>query len=184
MWDAFSSASLIGAEAKGFMGAEQGTFFTIEGVSAPMVNFVSWFPGQAEALYRRGTNFVVRSRVSNTLLSMLESNAELIKMSEVSPSSSSSSSNREEEGSFFTVRKLSDDEKIHALLTHAKDTQFLYKGFIANYVDGVLNSVPNSRTGSFSVSSFIGRLLSVGANEKIRAVLVANGGAGKSSSRF
>eukprot|EP01063_Lacrimia_lanifica_P002035 TRINITY_DN11057_c0_g5_i1.p1 TRINITY_DN11057_c0_g5~~TRINITY_DN11057_c0_g5_i1.p1 ORF type:complete len:2048 (+),score=437.66 TRINITY_DN11057_c0_g5_i1:123-6266(+) len=166
-WAAFSSTSSDGEVARMFMGKNQGTFFIINTHSAASIEFASWYPTQAELLVTCDMEFEVQRRFSNTLLTMLHSNAEIIVM-------------EERNGPPHSAKRAAD-----LAVEAARRTQFLYSGFLKTYVEARLHDQRTAASVSAGtpINTVCKSLLQgAEAGKPSKLVIIGPGGTGKTTS--
>ena len=164
-WPSFSSTSVVAEVAQTFM-KNEGTFFIINTRTASMINWYTWFSVEEEALLKMNSIFEVQGRMSNTLLSMLGSNSEIIFMREL--------------GGEDPTPSMEADIALKGLVK----SRFIYTSFLETYVMGFLSPSPNARVGGLPLDEAL-----LAFSEKVRCgetcanlVVMGMGGAGKTSS--
>eukprot|EP01063_Lacrimia_lanifica_P030542 TRINITY_DN4872_c0_g1_i1.p1 TRINITY_DN4872_c0_g1~~TRINITY_DN4872_c0_g1_i1.p1 ORF type:complete len:1694 (+),score=451.34 TRINITY_DN4872_c0_g1_i1:47-5128(+) len=158
-WDAFSSTAVDRSVAQAFSGG--GTLFVIHIFTAGSVDFVSRFPGEAEALLSCNTAFVVRHKLSRTVLNMLRAKADIV-----------------------TMQQLGDDptpaEQVAAFAASQEDLRPMYAPFLEEYVEGRVAPLPPPCADDASTPIFT-FLSSWCAGPPDPALLLGVGGTGKTS---
>eukprot|EP00760_Papus_ankaliazontas_P015872 PhM_4_TR16740/c0_g1_i1/m.79251 len=128
VFPAFTSTSLVGKEAQNFMNKNgSGTFFIIHVHTASMVQAMSWFPEEAEALLTTFCTFRVKVKMSRTVLQMLGCKYDVVEMAE--------------EGDI----EASSEERIRTIHRFQQHTSFIYEGHLATYVISRVDRLPPPR---------------------------------------